>query len=277
MRLAPRIPLLLAILLALPAAAPRAVAVDDAPLRSPRGVMGSVEISPPAPLRARPVRDAGARVLVRVVPIDDARQRIEWLGLVEGSFDLVPLLETIDGRAAGIPPLMVEVFTQLPPGSGTDLFGSGAWRLDLSGGHRALMLAIAALWIVVPVVVLVRRRLRRPAAAPVVAAPPEPTLAERLHAAVAEASTRELSPAERGRLELLLHRLLRAHAGGGTSIADATARLREDPATAPAVRAVEAWLHARTSGDRAHALAAIADAAARERAAASSSTAGARP
>lgn len=249
-----------------PVAAVPSAAPPPAALRSARGVMGSVEIDLASPLQARPVRDATSGVLVRVVPLEDGRQRIEWLGLLEGSFDLAALLERVDGRpAADLPPLLVEVYSQLPPETGTDLFGAASWRLELSAGHRAMLAAILLAWIAVPIVVLVRRRLRRPTAAPPAPSRREPTLAERLHDAVRDAGGRELSAAEQGRLELLLLRLLREHAGGGASIAEATARLREDPATAPAVRAVESWLHARGRGDREAALAAIADAAAADR------------
>ncbi|MBM4105091.1 MAG: hypothetical protein FJ257_02115 [Phycisphaerae bacterium] len=267
--------LVLASAISSPTSAVASTLQPPAALRSARGVMGSVEIDRASPLRARPVRDATSGVLVRVVPLEDGRQRIEWLGLLEGSFDLAGLLEQVDGRpAADLPPLLVEVYSQLPPGSGTDLFGGASWRLDLSAGHRAMLAAILLAWIAVPVVVVVRRRLRRPTSPPPAPAPRPPTLAERLHDAVKDAAGRELSAAEEGRLELLLLRLLREHSGGGGSIAEATARLREDPATARVVRAVETWLHARGRGDREAAIAAIADAAAAERSAASEPAAG---
>ena len=53
--------------------------------------------------------------------------------------------------------------------------------------------------------------------------------------------------------------LLRELRGGDAhaSLADAVAALRDDARTAAVVRAVEAWLHAPTAGDRAQALDAI--------------------
>lgn len=233
-----------------------AIAAPAAPPRVARGTTGSIEIASDAPLRAKALRDAASPVLVRVNEAGPGRYRVEFIGTIEGAYDLAPLLERADGRAAeGLPDLRVEVFSQLPPNHGTDVFGLGADGFSIAAHYTLAMTALVAAWAAVPAYFLARRLLRRRPEPPA-PAPREPSVAERLFAIVDEARARDLDARERGRLELLLLRELRggdAHA----SLADATAALRDDARTAAVVRAVEAWLHAPTAGDRANALDAI--------------------
>src|SRR5687768_10996963 len=74
----------------------------DAPAAQPvtprsqasRGVAGSIEITySNGKLKAKPVRDAAAPMLVRVNSLGPDRYRIEYLGLVSGEYDLAELLE----------------------------------------------------------------------------------------------------------------------------------------------------------------------------------------
>ena len=224
--------------------------------RTARGTTGSFEVASGAPLRAKALRDAASPVLVRVNEVAPERYRIEYIGTVEGAFDLATLIERADGRAPeSLPDLRVEIYTQLPPNHGTDVFGLSAPGFSIAAHYTQILWTVAALWAAVPAYFIARRALRRKPAPPA-PAPRAPTAAERLFAIVDEARTRELDTAERGRLELLLLQELRA---GNTranpaTLADATAALRDDPHTARIVRAVEAWLHAPTAGDRARAL-----------------------
>ena len=173
-------------------------------------------------LRAKPVRDAGTPVLVRVRAADDGSAdtfTIEFLGAVEGTFDLLPLLETTDGRApdaAALGDLRVEIFSQLPPVHGTDVFGLSAPGFDLRAHYTPVLGAIAAAWLAVPAIVLVRRWMRTPPPPPAPPAPP-PSAAERLlaelHALDARLAQGESPDADaRGRIELLLFRVLRERA-----------------------------------------------------------------
>ena len=239
-----------------------AASASAEPPRTARGTTGAFEITSAQPLRAKALRDAASPVLVRVNPLGGDRYRIEYLGTIEGAFDLAPLVERADGRAAtGLPDLRVEIFTQLPPNHGTDVFGLSAPGFSLSAHYTTALAAVAAAWLAVPAYLLVRRLTRRRPAPP----PPPAraaTVAERLFAIVDTARARELGIDERGRLELLMLQELRAHAAADhatatstlASLADATIALRDDPHTARIVRAVEAWLHAPTTGDRTRAL-----------------------
>lgn len=232
------------------------------PPRTARGTTGAIEVASAVPLRAKALRDASAPILVRVNAAGEGRYRIEYIGTIEGRFDLAEAIEQADGRAAeGLPDLAVEIYTQLPPNHGTDVFGLGAPGFSLAAHYSTALVAVAALWIAVPVVFLVRRALR-PKPAPPPAPTPAPTVAERLLAIVDDARGRELDARERGRLELLLLQELRAGAAqtDAPSIADlagAVAALRLDARTTGVVRAVERWLHAPSAGDRAAALAEI--------------------
>jgi hypothetical protein len=233
------------------AAATPSVAADIQ--RTPRGTTGVIDISSNTPIRAKAIRDTSSAVLVRVNPLGGERYRIEYIGVIEGSFDLAPLIEQADGNpATALPALGVEIYSQLPPLHGTDVFGLSAPGFSLARHYTSVLGAIVVLWAAVPVWFIVRRLLRpKPPAPPLPAR--EPTVAERLFAIVDEARGRELDAAERGRLELLLLRELRT-TDALRDLADAVRALRDDEATAAVVRAVEAWLHAPTAGDRARAL-----------------------
>jgi hypothetical protein len=226
-----------------------------------RGASGSVEVDHPGiAIRAKPVRDDGAPLTIRVIPLGAGRSRVEYVGLVAGTHDLLPLLERTDGRGIdGVPPIIVSVETQLPPDAGTDLYGRIGRELNVGTPYRAIMVAAAIAWCAVPAVVLVRRALRRRPAPTQTEGTRAPTAVERLLGEVARAREAEPSVDARGRLELLLIQAVReAHGDGpGVDAAHGAARMRADPRTARAVAAVERWLHAPTPGDRATALAEI--------------------
>ena len=227
---------------------------------SARGVAGVVEVAfSGGVLRAKPVRDAMAPMLVRVSQSGPDRFRVEYLGLVSGTYDLAELIERDDGRpATGLGAIPVSIATQLPPNHGTDVFGLQAPDFGLSAHYRTLLMLGGATWLLVPAAMIARRLLNRPRA--VVAPPfvPEPTARELLSDMVKTSRTRELTLAERGRLELLLLRALREEAGStaggvtgsasGLAIAIAIAELRSDARTEPLVKSIEEWLHAGESG-----------------------------
>jgi hypothetical protein len=247
-----------------PDARAAAQAADAAVARAPRGAVGSIEVVHDAiELRAKATRDLASPVLVRVTPLGEGRHRIDFIGSVEGAFDLLPYLEQVDGRPVSSvvvagearTALAAEIFTQLPPGHGTDVFAAPTSGIGLREHYTTLLWLAGAAWVAVPAVVVVRRRLSRPAPAPQAPVSAEPTIVERLFAAVDEARARDLDARERGALELRLLRVLRA--GDARSLAEAVRTLRGDERTASVVRAVEAWLHAPDGGERERALAEI--------------------
>lgn len=219
---------------------------EGAPTRVARGTIAAFEIEHAAgPLRAKALRDGASPILVRVNPLGGSRHLVECFGVVEGEFDLVPLLEQADGRPpSDLAPIRVEIFTQLPPNPGTDLYGLPEPSLALEGGYRLLLATVAVAWLAVPVVAIVRRRLRRIEPPPSDPVPSAPTALERVQAILDEARRSPLDTAQRGRLELLLLKALREAAGGSGTVAESIARLRHDRAAAPVVREVELWLHA---------------------------------
>lgn len=257
------------------ASPPVADAARDIP-RAARGSASSITVRSAQPLQAKALRDASAPVLVRVNRADggDTRTdsgadapreyRVEFIGSLEGVFDLAEMIERTDGRPAeGLSDLRVEIYSQLPPNHGTDVFGLSAPGFSLSNSYTVTLWTLAAAWVAIPLVAVARRALR-PSPPPPPAPAREAGIAERLLAILDEARGRELDTAERGRLELLLLRALREAGRGDTrddgdlaSLAAATAALRDDARDGPVVRAVEDWLHAPTAGDRTRALAAL--------------------
>ncbi len=243
--------LLAALLLSLGLANDAATSADP-PTRVARGTIASFEVSHPAgPLRAKAVRDGGSPILVRVNPIGGDRHRVECFAVVEGTFDLVPFLEQSDGRPPiGLAALEVEVYSQLPPNPGTDLYGLPEPRLALEGGYRRWLAIAAIAWLAVPVVVIVRRRLRRPEPMPPEEPVASPAAIDRLRSLLEDAKRTTLDVEQQAKLELLLLKALRDAAGGRAGFAESIARLRRDPASGPVVLEVERWLHARNGEAR---------------------------
>ena len=240
-------------LMGAPSQSPETTAIS----RAARGTVGSIEVTfRDAPLRAKALRDANAPVLVRVTGLGGDRYRIDYIGAVTGTFDLLPAIERADGRPAeGLGSLSVEIFTQLPANAGTDVFGLSAPGFDLAAHYTAALWLVGAGWTAIPVFFLVRRAMRRqapPRDSPTPAR--EPTTAELLFAAVDAARARELTADERGQLELRLLRILRQGSPDG-DVAAAITALRADARTREIVRAVESWLHAPEGGDASRALA----------------------
>ncbi|MBL9121516.1 MAG: hypothetical protein JNL80_16530 [Phycisphaerae bacterium] len=206
-------------------------------------------------LRAKPDQPLSAPILVRVsqakAPESAApRYRIEFIGSVAGDYDLRDYLEFSDGSpATTLAPIPVRVVSHLPANHGSDLFTVPEPPFRLESHYRTIFIALALLWLSVPIVVLVRRALRRPT--PPVFAPQvaEPTLADLLRPLVERAMRDGLSVREQGRLELLLLHFWRERLGmHDMSPSDTLAHLRRHAEAGELLRAVEGWLHARGAG-----------------------------
>ncbi len=230
-------------------------AADGAATQVARGIASAVEV-PQAPgrLRAKSNQTPDSPVLVRVVASQTpGQQRIEFIGFVAGNFDLRDYLEGPGGSRVDLPPLPVQVISQLPPNSGTDVFGLAQPNFSLGAHYREILILSVAAWALVPLVVIARRVLRRPAPAVApTAAPPPPTIAEELRTLIESAMQRPMSVSERGRIELLLFQFLRDRHGveNADDLATQIRTLFHLPKTKELVGAVERWLHSAEGSQR---------------------------
>lgn len=236
-----------------------------APVRAVRGLAAELEVEYPATLRGPTEQSPTSPFMVRVSPIPGTnRQRIEFVGGVAGTYDLREFLEREDGQSLeDLPPLPVEVVTQLPPDHGTDLFDSGESQFDWQAHYRELLWGAVIVWAVIPVAYFLIRAARKPPPTPdAEAGESVQTLEDRLREVLSTAAARDLSIRERGQLELLVLRYLGARLKlpeeRARELADVLGALREHPETRDFVSALERWLHAKGGEtQRAHAAAAL--------------------
>ncbi|MDG1979588.1 MAG: hypothetical protein P8I44_13585, partial [Phycisphaerales bacterium] len=205
--LMPVLPLLVASAFTTPNTATASPAVDGEP--ATRGITGRIVVeSEHGHVRGRPDLDLDSSILVRVADrdrADDGRAitELEFIGVDAGVFDLRESLVFDDGGSIDrMPPLTIEIVSNLATDAPSDVFLAEAPPASIVGGYRKLLVVVAVVWILVPVAVMIRRRLRRPPPPPV--APTPPTVFDRLEPLVRRAVDRELTIEERGRLELLL-------------------------------------------------------------------------
>ena len=214
-----------------------------------RGITGRIVVeSEHGHVRGRPDLDLDSSILVRVAARDrtpDGRSitELDFIGMDEGVFDLRESLVFDDGGPTErLDPLTIEIVSNLASDAPSDVFLAEAPPAAIAGGYRTLLIAIAVVWVLVPVVIVGRRWLRSPPS-PSVPAPP-PTLRDRLEPLVRDAADRELTVEERGRLELLLLAYWRTRLGLEDDPVVAVGRIRIDPEAGRLLRRVESWLHA---------------------------------
>lgn len=205
---------------------------------------------PGGEVRPKPRRDREPPLVVRVLDIrsakDGSRYDFEIHGLEPGPHDLADYLEPVDGVAAEIPEIPVNITTALPEGLPIP-HPVTPGELPELGGYRTKMIAVAAVWAAGLVGLLAWRRKK-----PVLdgaAAAAAPSLAARLRPLVDRAAKGGLSDGERASLE----RLVIGHWRGelpeiaAMAPAEALAALRQHPQASPLILALERWLHARSS------------------------------
>jgi len=231
-------------------------AQDKAAQTIDRGLESSIDVRYTPILRERSDATRATPVRVRVSRTSEPGvQRVSYIGIVAGTFDLRDYLAREDGRPLDdLQSLPIRVVSHLPQSHGLDLFegdqspavvGGWNWRSN----YRVLMLTGLVLWLAVPVVLFARWVIRRPRPGPPPApAAPTPTLGEQLATVIRSAGDRTLTVDERAELELLLIRYLSNELGLAmvppTEYGATLQSLRREPRTAPALRAVERWLHA---------------------------------
>ncbi|MFA6044826.1 MAG: hypothetical protein WC718_07570 [Phycisphaerales bacterium] len=216
-----------------------------------RGLAARVTVTYPQRLQPKGDQTVRSLVRVRVEPGEaPGTQVIEFIGNQAGDFDLRDYLQREDGGAiTDLSALPIHVVSRLPGGHGSDLFGNDDMPSLTGGGYQAILIALAAAWVLVPVVVFTRRALRaKPAPVVVIAPPRQPTLAERIGHAIASAKGRQMSAEERAGLELMVIRYLCERTGRAMVPQEDHAltleTLRTDARTRTVVLAVERWLHA---------------------------------
>lgn len=231
-----------------------AVAIAAEEIPTPRGITGSVTIIHSGePLQAKLDQGITSPMLVRVTELTDSavgadrRYRIDYIGVVAGTFDLTSQIIHRDGTPASeLAPMPVKIVSELPEKFGTDLFMVSAHPMFTRSYYRIILGVIAAIWIAIPIFVFVRRAIRHrpaPAAPP---PPPAPTLADQLRPLVEAAMNKGLSVHEQARLELLLLAFWSERRDlAALPPAQAISQLRSDVEAKPLLLAVEQWLHAR--------------------------------
>ena len=239
--------LVLAVVFAMSTASSASPSSDGEP--ATRGITGRIVVeSEHGHVRGRPDLDLDSSILVRVADrdrADDGRAitELEFIGVDAGVFDLRESLVFDDGGSIDrMPPLTIEIVSNLATDAPSDVFLAEAPPASIVGGYRKLLVVVAVVWILVPIAVAIRRWLRRPPPPPV--APDPPTVFDRLEPLVRRAVDRELTIDERGRLELLLHAHWRSRLGLADDPVDAVRRIRTDPEAGRLLRRVESWLHA---------------------------------
>lgn len=219
-------------------------------VQATRGINGEVVIEVEGDsISPRSDLDLDSPMLVRIAgsrELDGDRMeyRLQFIGVDVGFFDLREVLETEDGsRPDHLPPIPVEVVTNLADDQTTDVYVNQEPGRPLSGGYRLFLWALGSIWIMIPVLAFVQHR-RGTRDEPESEDPPASSFADQLRPLVLAAARRDLSVAERGRLELLLY----AHWQDQLDLRDldrplAVARLRRDERAGALLRAIEAWLH----------------------------------
>ncbi|QDV37508.1 hypothetical protein [Tautonia plasticadhaerens] len=223
-------------------------AEDDPPLPGRSvGMPERIEVILPGPeLEAVPRDDRETPIVLRVVRVDPhgsrRRYELEFLGLEPGEYDLTDYLRRKDrSSTADLAPIPVSIRSVLPPGQ-VEPNAPSRRPTPRPWGYRALVLAVAILWLAGLAYLLFGGRRRRVSASPVAVRPR--TLAERLRPLVEGASRGDLDPAGRAELERLLIGYWRRRAGlEGIDPARAVAILREHDEAGPVFRSLEDWLH----------------------------------
>lgn len=166
------------------------------------------------------------------------------IGFEPGEHRLADYLMHPDGsRATELGDATFTVKSVLPPDHDGSLTPHLAAPMPWFGGYRALLAGLAGLWVLgwVGIHRLGRRKTPAPLAAP---APPPPGFAERLRPYLEMAARAELDADRRAELERLLLAYWRDRLSPpGASMAAEYAALRAHPTAAPALTALERWLH----------------------------------
>lgn len=234
---------------AAPAAPTPAQPSNSTNAASARGLSGAIEVPAGSPrLAPLPHQVPDAPMAVRVNDLPGGGQRIEYIGVVAGTYDLREYLVREDGKnVLDLPPLVVKVESRLAADHGEDVLGLAQTNFALHAYYSRILMGLGAAWLLVPTIAIVRRMLRAKPQVQQQTATPALTLAERLVALMDECGDRPMSLPQRARLELLLLHYWSDRVGTAPTtpreLVEAMARVRTDARTRPIVMAIETWLH----------------------------------
>ena len=223
-----------------------------------RGLTAQLQfLHPDAFLQAVPDQTMDSEVLVRLERTGQAEGTFQYtlwfFGTVAGNYDLAKLIVTGDGLplpdSQALPSMMAQIVSDLPSGRGTDLYEIKDPALRAPGGYRAILIALAVLWIAVPIVLgYLRWKAARPE--PEQEVIPEPTLSDRLRPLVQQASEGRLSVEEQSRLELLIYVFWQRRLSLPDSMVDALPIMRRHGEAGGLLRSLEAWIHDESSSSQ---------------------------
>ncbi len=239
------VPLLIALLLAVPT-----MAAPAAPVPLGRMQVVKDQFFPGPELQARP-GDGREPVVLRITAVYPQgtagfRYDLNWSALEPGSYDLTKYLEPAAGAApVPLPAVMVEAAGVLPAGPPGELPDPVVPELPSIGGYRFWLPAGITLWVLTGGAFFWLTRKRKSAAGPAVAASGQ-TLAQRLEPLLQRALAGPLETGEKAELERLVIAFGRERLGLTDAATPAVWQsLREDAATGAWLRTLEDWLHRR--------------------------------
>ena len=185
---------------------------------------------------------------------------LRFIAQKEGRFDLRDGLTRIDGgslydeallggAADGYPAALVAVTALLPEEHDGDMIAMQELAASPMVGYRVSMIALGAVWLLVPMVWMIRRVIVRRRVKLALPPPPPPTLADLLGPLVEDAQSGRLDVEGRATLERLVLGYWREKLDiERLSMRESLHRIKSDDAAGALLRAVERWLHASPRG-----------------------------
>lgn len=172
------------------------------------------------------------------------RYDLRYMGRIPGAHDLSDYLFTAEGQpATNLPALSVQVGGLLPKPHNGWLEEQAHHLPGLFRGYRAILIAVAAGWVVA--FFLIRRVDRKPKVVTTTETTVRPpSFAEKIRPLVERAASGQLTAEEKATLErmLITHWQQRLNLVG-TSTNDLIQQLRQHPEAGGLLRALEDWLH----------------------------------
>lgn len=217
------------------------------------GIEGKASLELPRPdYRTRPLDDR-TEVIVRIESVQASsngqhRYNLCYMGLEPGAYSLADYLIRPDGsRPDELAGVRLPVRSTLPDNHDGQLTAHVPPPFPFIGGYRAFLVFLGLLW-AGGVAAFARSYRRKPVVTTPVRTTAEPSLAERMRPLVEDAARGTLSTEGKAQLERLLMGYWREKLNlPNLRMADALALLKQHAEAGQLLRALERWLHQRTS------------------------------